>query len=139
MESREAAPWAAGARVRVESPLEALAPAALVETEEIEHQGQVYRIPAALKGAFLRQADYTRKTQALADDRRAYMADREALNHWIETHGSSLGDLVLWVALNRTGFGGEGGLAPELTAYTRSGATRAPAGGFLPPSVRGSG
>jgi hypothetical protein len=37
------------------------------ETEaEIEHAGEKYRIPKALKGAFLMHADYTRKTQEIA-------------------------------------------------------------------------
>lgn len=35
------------------------------DTEEVEHDGQVYRIPRALKGAFLMHGDYTRKTQEL--------------------------------------------------------------------------
>ena len=37
---------------------------------EIEVDGQVWLAPPALKSAFLRQADYTRKTQELADRRR---------------------------------------------------------------------
>jgi hypothetical protein len=38
---------------------------------DIEHDGTTYRVPAALKDSFLRNADYTQKTQALAKDRRA--------------------------------------------------------------------
>ncbi|WP_395671647.1 hypothetical protein [Phenylobacterium sp.] len=49
------------------------------ETLQIELDGEVYEIPAALKGAFLRQADYTRKTQDLAEQRRALEAERAAL------------------------------------------------------------
>lgn len=49
------------------------------ETWELEHEGQVYAVPMALKGAFLRQADYTRKTQELAEHRRAVEAERAAL------------------------------------------------------------
>ena len=45
---------------------------------EIEVDGKVHTIPAALKGAFLRQADYTRKTQELAEHRRAVAAERQA-------------------------------------------------------------
>ncbi|WP_372785027.1 hypothetical protein [Phenylobacterium sp.] len=45
----------------------------------IEHEGQVYEIPSELKGAFLRQADYTRKTQELAQHRRALIAERQAV------------------------------------------------------------
>ena len=31
-------------------------------SEEVEHEGRRYRVPKALKDAFLRHADYTRKT-----------------------------------------------------------------------------
>jgi len=57
--------------------------AELAEAEEeladIEHEGRIYRVPGALKGAFLRQADYTRKTQELAEHRRVVEAERQAL------------------------------------------------------------
>lgn len=53
---------------------------------ELELDGQVHTLPAALKGAFLRQADYTRKTQELAQHRRALQAEREA----VATQGKSL-------------------------------------------------
>lgn len=59
-----------------------LAEEALAEAEdlfELELDGQVHVLPAALKGAFLRQADYTRKTQELAEQRRALEAERQGL------------------------------------------------------------
>lgn len=40
------------------------------ELEEIERQGKKYRIPKALKSELLMQADYTRKTQELAETKR---------------------------------------------------------------------
>ncbi len=40
------------------------------ETAEIERDGKTFKIPAALKDDFLRQADYTRKTQELAETRK---------------------------------------------------------------------
>ena len=43
---------------------------------EIEMDGKVHTLPATLKGAFLRQADYTRKTQELAEHRRAVAVER---------------------------------------------------------------
>jgi len=49
------------------------------DTFEVEHEGDVYQLPGALKGGFLRQADYTRKTQELAQHRRALIAEREAV------------------------------------------------------------
>jgi hypothetical protein len=54
------------------------------ELEDVEHEGKTYQVPRALKGAFLMQADYTRKTQELAAERRAVdearAVDAEALN-----------------------------------------------------------
>src|SRR5688500_3694341 len=47
---------------------------------ELELDGAVHAVPSALKGAFLRQADYTRKTQELAEHRRAVEAERHALS-----------------------------------------------------------
>jgi len=49
------------------------------ETFELELDGEVHALPATLKGAFLRQSDYTRKTQELAEHRRAMEAERSAL------------------------------------------------------------
>lgn len=63
------------------------APEAEAETEadddrsdwsEIEVDGEVWLAPPVLKSAFLRQADYTRKTQELAEQRRRMEAEREA-------------------------------------------------------------
>lgn len=48
------------------------------EMFELELDGETHMLPAALKGAFLRQADYTRKTQELAEHRRALEAERDA-------------------------------------------------------------
>jgi len=48
------------------------------DTAEVEHQGKTYRIPKALKPALMMQADYTRKTQELAESRRALDAERQA-------------------------------------------------------------
>ena len=45
----------------------------------IEHDGREYVVPVELGGAFLRHADYTRKTQELADQRRELEAHRQTL------------------------------------------------------------
>jgi hypothetical protein len=99
MTHQDAAPLAVEETVRAEA--EDAAPGGGGPEIEIEHQGQVYRIAAALRSGFLRQADYTRKTQDLATQRRALAADREAFEGRIEAMWSSVGELVLWVALNR--------------------------------------
>lgn len=60
------------------------------ETHEVEHEGRVHRIPNALRGAFLMNADYTRKTQELAGHRRALEQDRSDLDARHETIQASL-------------------------------------------------
>lgn len=40
------------------------------DDEEIEHEGEKYRVPKKLKDSFLMQADYTRKTQEIANQRK---------------------------------------------------------------------
>ena len=49
------------------------------DTEEVEREGQKYRIPKALKNELLMHADYTRKTQAIADERKALEAERSQI------------------------------------------------------------
>ena len=44
------------------------------DSEEVEHEGQKYRIPKALKSALMMNADYTRKTQEVAEQRPAQRA-----------------------------------------------------------------
>lgn len=46
------------------------------DTEEVERDGQKYRVPKALKAELLMHADYTRKTQELAEQRRALETQR---------------------------------------------------------------
>lgn len=57
---------------------------------EVEHDGRTYAVPAALKGALMRHADYTRKTQALAQHRQALEEVREALAEAAAAHHSNL-------------------------------------------------
>lgn len=59
---------------------------------EIEHDGQFYKIPAALKGAFLMNADYTRKTQELAEKRRALEAHGQQLAQAVQAAQTSVED-----------------------------------------------
>lgn len=41
------------------------------DTEEVDFEGKKYKLPKELKDAVLRQADYTRKTQEIAETRKA--------------------------------------------------------------------
>ena len=47
------------------------------ETCEVEVDGVLHEVPAALKGAFMMQADYTRKTQEVAELRKAVETERQ--------------------------------------------------------------
>lgn len=47
------------------------------ESEEIEHEGKKYVIPKALKPALMMNADYTRKTQEVAEQRKAVETARQ--------------------------------------------------------------
>lgn len=55
-----------------------------LDLEEVEHDGKKYAIPKALKPALMMNADYTRKTQELADQRRALEADAASTRQAIE-------------------------------------------------------
>jgi hypothetical protein len=70
------------------------------DTCEVEHEGQTYEVPKALKGAFLRQADYTRKTQELAEHRRALEAERAQVAQLAEAHANAGHDRVQLAALD---------------------------------------
>jgi hypothetical protein len=50
------------------------------DSEEIEHEGQKYKVPKAIKPLVMMQADYTRKTQEVADLRKAVEAERQTLH-----------------------------------------------------------
>lgn len=49
------------------------------ELEEAEFEGKKYKLPKELKGALLRQADYTRKTQEISEARKKYEAQQQDL------------------------------------------------------------
>jgi hypothetical protein len=67
---------------------------------EVEHAGQVYQLPGELRGGFLRQADYTRKTQELAAHRRALEAERAEVAAHAEAAGHASADQVRLAALD---------------------------------------
>lgn len=60
------------------------------ETEEVERDGKKYRVPKALAGELLMQADYTRKTQAHADAVRQFQAEAQAEAQRIELQRANL-------------------------------------------------
>jgi len=70
------------------------------DTFDLELDGKVHTLPGALKGAFLRQADYTRKTQELAHHRRALVAERQAVAAQAQAVGQASHDRVQLAALD---------------------------------------
>jgi len=71
------------------------------DTFELELDGETHTLPAALKGAFLRQADYTRKTQELAHHRRALDAERAQLAEQARTQEGASADRAHLAALDQ--------------------------------------
>ena len=67
---------------------------------EIEHEGETYRIPKALKGALMRQADYTRKTQEISEHRRSLAERAHAFQQQERTHQEHIAGVARVVALN---------------------------------------
>lgn len=67
---------------------------------ELELDGKVHTLPAALKGAFLRQADYTRKTQELAAHRRSLEAAQQGLAAQAQVIGQASGRQVQLAAID---------------------------------------
>ena len=49
------------------------------DLEEIEIDGEVWQVPKGLKDGYLRQQDYTQKTQEVANERKAVQSEREAI------------------------------------------------------------
>jgi len=60
------------------------------DTEEVDWDGAKYRVPKPLKDALLRQADYTRKTQELADQRRTVEQHFTSLTQQAELQQATL-------------------------------------------------
>jgi uncharacterized protein (DUF3084 family) len=86
------------------------------ELAEIEADGKKFKIPAALKDKFLMQADYTKKTQTLAEERRQleqqnkdFAAQQKALQNHVGEVSKLVNldeqmawyDRVDWIDLNR--------------------------------------
>lgn len=67
---------------------------------EVTYNGKSYSLPPELRDALLRQADYTRKTQELAGQRRAFEAEREGHRRQAATTRTHLMDAARIVALN---------------------------------------
>jgi len=67
---------------------------------EVEFEGKTYLLPAELKDALLRQADYTRKTQDVAKARKALEAETAAHQERVSGARAHMLDAARVVALN---------------------------------------
>ena len=54
------------------------------EVETVEYEGQEYNIPPELKEAFLKNQDYTTKTQEMAEQRKDLETDRQRFQQAIQ-------------------------------------------------------
>jgi hypothetical protein len=70
------------------------------EMVQVEHEGRTYEVPAALKGALMRHADYTRKTQALAQHRQMLEEAQAALAAQAQAHNDHLMDYARLAGLD---------------------------------------
>lgn len=69
--------------------------------EEIEHEGVKAKVPKELKDAFLRQQDYTRKTQEVAEQRRQIEARAAEVQRQTQFHQQNLAEVAGIVAIDR--------------------------------------
>lgn len=75
------------------------------DSEEVDYEGEKYRVPKALKDALLRQSDYTQKTQALSDQRRELETRLERFDAASKAENSALAK-VAWTQAQLAQFEG---------------------------------
>lgn len=70
------------------------------DTEEIDYEGEKYKVPKALKEAFLRQQDYTKKTQEVAEARKAFEQQQQQASQQIQQQRQHIQDYAQIHALD---------------------------------------
>lgn len=68
------------------------------DSEEVELDGKTYKLPKAIKSAIMMHADYTKKTQDLAQERNSIAQERERIAQEVENNRSDLQDHARLVA-----------------------------------------
>lgn len=71
------------------------------DEEEVEYEGEKYKVPAKLKDALLRQSDYTRKTQEVAEIRRQAEVEKQQIAQEREFIQHNLKDVATVTALDQ--------------------------------------
>lgn len=64
------------------------------DEDEIEYSGKKYRVHKELKSQFMMQADYTKKTQELAESRRSFEAETSKMRESMQKHLVDIANLV---------------------------------------------
>ncbi len=64
------------------------------DSEEVDHNGEKYKIPKALKDAFLMQQDYTKKTQEVAEARKTFEAQQETFQKQQQFQQAHMNEIV---------------------------------------------
>ncbi len=63
-------------------------------TTDVEYEGKQYKVDKALKEALMRQADYTRKTQEVADEKRALAHQRQLVDQQAQLHSERVQEIA---------------------------------------------
>ena len=71
------------------------------EDEDVEYEGKQYKVPKELKDALLRQADYTRKTQEVAEARRQFEAQTQSFQQERQFHQQNLQEVAQVIAIDQ--------------------------------------
>lgn len=70
------------------------------DSEEVEREGKKYKVPKALKQELMMNADYTRKTQEVAEQRKAVEAEKEAVANQAKAHQEYIQEVAQVVAID---------------------------------------
>lgn len=70
------------------------------ELDDYEDGGKTYKVPKALVGRLMKDADYTQKTQALAAERQEVETGRQSVIEQATLHRAMLSDVAKVVSLN---------------------------------------
>lgn len=71
------------------------------DSEEVEYEGEKFKVPAKLKDALLRQADYTRKTQEVAEVKRQAEAERQLFEQQKQFHFANMQEVARVIAIDQ--------------------------------------
>ena len=63
-----------------------------VEYEDVEYEGKKYKLPKEIKDAVMRHADYTQKTQEIAEARRTVESVRAAIQQQAQLHQATMAE-----------------------------------------------